>query len=471
MRPFPRRLTHALSCLAPALLIACAAPATSTRDSVARVSGRSGESQAERYYRRGVDCMDEFDRPDCALDNLEQVVSLNPNDRALTGDAIFRLIKLYKRAGEQERLTQLIRKYWELGKKRNDASALSYGVQSFPRDLTTLAVFDIERLKKSRMLSILGEGLLEYRLTCDEERRDAMEYEAWLAVSVDEPDLQGLEDAALREAFEAAKEARRVRRRQNERGRDGGDEDSEQAVPITSAICDVFAALGIDSFAALDRVTFAGRHDDSARSLVSVELRDIEALLQAGVASGALTQHSDRRWSLDGVLIGDEPVTLVQVDSDEVVVTRPALAAEVEQARATGKPTWSKELKKLAMTVPSDSCFFFVADEEVLRWGMDNAGPLAALLPKPQGLVAAAATYEHAGFFVRLHTPERFKASALVWLAQKILEGKQEDGADDSDQPAWIEDMDVALAPKGGDVIFGVTMSPAQARPMFEPSW
>ena len=66
--------------------------------------------------------MDEFDRPDCALENLEQVVSLNPNDRALTGDSIFRLIKLYKRAGEQERLTQLIRKYWELGKKRNDAS-------------------------------------------------------------------------------------------------------------------------------------------------------------------------------------------------------------------------------------------------------------------------------------------------------------------------------------------------------------
>ena len=70
--------------------------------------------------------MDEFDRPDCALENLEQVVSLTPNDRALTGDAIFRLIKLYKRAGEQERLTQLIRKYWELGKKRNDASVFFF---------------------------------------------------------------------------------------------------------------------------------------------------------------------------------------------------------------------------------------------------------------------------------------------------------------------------------------------------------
>ena len=87
-------------------------------------------------------------------------------------------------------------------------------------------------------------------------------------------------------------------------------------------------------------------------------------------------------------------------------------------------------------------------------------------------MVAAAATYEHTGFFVRLHTPDRFKASALVWLARKIVGGSdEEDEAEDSDRPTWMEDMDIAVSPKGGDVIFGVTMSPAQARTMLEPSW
>jgi len=415
--------------------------------------------------------MDEFDRPDCALENLEQVVTLNPSERALTGDAIFRLIKLYKRSGEQDRLTQLIRKYWELGKKRNDASVLSYGVRSFPSDLTTLAVFDIDRLRRSRMVSILGEEVLEYRLTCDEERRDALEYEAWVQATAGDPAVQGLSEEALMEAFESAREKRREERRGERGSRERGEDAPDRAAPITSALCDVMAALGLTSFVELERVTFAGRHNDGARTLVSLESRDMDALLAAAASRGVVTQNSERRWTLNDVRVDEDAIALVQVDSDELVVARSAIATEIEQARESGRETWSKDLRKLSMTVPSDSCFFFIADEEVLRWGMDNAGALAALLPKPQGLVAAAATYEHTGLFVRLHTPERFKASALVWLARKILEGGGQEDAEDSDRPVWLEQMDVALAPNGGDVIFGVTMSPAQARPMFEPQW
>lgn len=415
--------------------------------------------------------MDEFDRQDCAIENLEHVVALNPNDRALTGDAIFRLIKLYKRAGQKERLTQLIRRYWELGKKSNNASVLSYGVRSFPPDLTTLAVFDIARLQRSRMVSILGEGMLEYRLTCDDERKEVLEFEAWIQASAENPALQDLNSEALAAAFEVAREEQRELQQLERQRRDRGGEPLDRAVPITSVICDVLSDLGLSSFSELERVTFAGRHDDATRTLVSIESPGVATLLASAVSNGVLTQNSSRRWTLTNVQVGEDPVMLVQVDSDEIIVTRPAMATEVEQARELERATWSPELKKLAMMVPSDSCFFFIANEEVLRWALEHAGPLTALLPKPQGLVAAAATYEHTGFFVRLHTAERFKASALVWLAQKILEGEEAKDAEDSDRPAWIEDMDVALAPNGGDVIFGVTMSPAQARPMFEPSW
>ena len=97
---------------------------------------------------------------------------------------------------------------------------------------------------------------------------------------------------------------------------------------------------------------------------------------------------------------------------------------------------------------------------------------MAKLLPEPQGLVVAGAVYEHAGLFVRLHTGDKLRASALVWLAQKIL-ASEPDG-DDGQRgggPPFMGEMDVAIAPNGSDVIFGVTMSPAQAAPMFAPQW
>ncbi|MGB1701040.1 MAG: hypothetical protein ACPHRO_13870, partial [Nannocystaceae bacterium] len=386
--------------------------------------------------------MDEFDRPDCAVENFEQVVALNPAERALTGDSLFRLIKLYKRAGEQERLTQLIRKYWELGKKRNDASTLSYGVQSFPSDLTTLAVFDVARLQQSRMISILGEGSLDYRLTCDDERRYNLEFSAWREANVGDPSLEGLSDEALADAFESAKKARREAR-EARRGRGQAQTSEDNASPVSSSMCDVLAALGMTSVSQLERLTFAGRHDDGARTLISMEAEKIDALLSSAEAEGTISRESTRRWALKDVKVDDDPLMLVRVDSDELIVARNDLATEIEQARESGRPTWSPSLKKLARTVPSDSCFFFIADEEVLRWGMERAGPIAGLLPKPQGLVAAAATYEHTGFFVRLHTPDRFKASALVWLARKIVGGSdEEDEAEDSDRPTWMEDMD-----------------------------
>ena len=452
--------------------LACATPTeSSNRGDVARIGGGKGTSQAERYYKRGVACMDEFERRDCAVENLEQVVTLNPRDRTVLGDAIFRLIKLYRRTSDKDGVTRLMRQYWELGTRKKDASLRSYGTQFFPSDLTILAVFDVERLRQSEMMRWLDEDVLDYRFTCDENRRRDIEYTAWLKANEDDPEISALDEAARTTRFEEAL-AKRDGERSPDAGEDANESDEPKPRPLTDVACDTLAALGLNSLEQLDRVSFASRHDDPLRAAASIEVSDLDAKIATGVERGQLVLVNDMRWAL----VGDDPENpdafVVRVDADELVVARAQVADEIEQARRAQRRTRKSPVIELANEVPTDSCFYAVATGEVLRWGKAQGGGMAKLLPDPQGLVVAGAVYEHSGLFVRLHTGDKLRASALVWLAQKVL-ASEPDGDDEQrgGGPPFMGEMDVAIAPHGSDVIFGVTMSPAQAAPMFAPQW
>src|SRR5690606_39657229 len=66
------------------------------RSSVAR----EGESEAERLYRHGRDCMDTLERDDCAIDYFEQLVELGPDRPHLVCDSTLQLGALYSRHGK-----------------------------------------------------------------------------------------------------------------------------------------------------------------------------------------------------------------------------------------------------------------------------------------------------------------------------------------------------------------------------------
>ena len=230
-------------------------------------------------------------------------------------------------------------------------------------------------------------------------------------------------------------------------------------------LCDVLARLGVTTLEDFERVTFASRHDDPLRSLVSLERGDVQALVDDGLARGVLTPAGPLSYAVTDAGEDELQVVLVQVDSDELVMARRALAGEVAAARDALKRVRRSELLDLVTEVPSDSVFYAVITREVLSWARSRAGPLKMLVPEPQGLVVASAVYEHAGLFVRLRTGDRLRASTLVWLAEKILGAEEEEEDVDGSGPG---DMDIAALP-GEGILFGITMSPPQARPMFLP--
>ena len=98
-------------------------------------------------------------------------------------------------------------------------------------------------------------------------------------------------------------------------------------------LCDVLARLGVTTLEDFDRVTFASRHDDPLRSLVSLERGDIQALLDDGLARGVLAPAGALSYKVTDAGTDELQVVLVQVDSDELVMARVALAGEVAAAR------------------------------------------------------------------------------------------------------------------------------------------
>ncbi|HVH97720.1 MAG TPA: hypothetical protein VM869_03380, partial [Enhygromyxa sp.] len=135
---------------------------------------REGESEAERLYRHGRDCMDTLERDDCAIDYFEQLVELAPDRRDLVGDATFRLVELYRRHDRAEQATLLLRKFWEIGMDRGSAGVVPYGARFAPETITTMVMVDVDRLKASRLHQDLPADAKDMMFTCDEARREQL---------------------------------------------------------------------------------------------------------------------------------------------------------------------------------------------------------------------------------------------------------------------------------------------------------
>lgn len=62
--------------------------------------------------------MEEIERPECAIEHFEALLEERTEDRELITDAPLRLIKLYEKAGDDEAVKSVMRRFW-----RRDAAA------------------------------------------------------------------------------------------------------------------------------------------------------------------------------------------------------------------------------------------------------------------------------------------------------------------------------------------------------------
>jgi DNA-binding SARP family transcriptional activator len=59
--------------------------------------------------------MEEIERAECAIEHFEALLEERTEDRELITDALLRLIKLYEKAGDDEAVKGVMRRFWEAG--------------------------------------------------------------------------------------------------------------------------------------------------------------------------------------------------------------------------------------------------------------------------------------------------------------------------------------------------------------------
>lgn len=442
----------------------CALGADSGEDvKVSQVPGRRGESTAERLHRHGVNCMDQLERSECAIDYFEQLVALDAPERELMGDAIFRLVKLYKRAERDEDVKRLMRRYWELGMARGSSTTVPYSARYLPADMTVMVSVNMQRLDESKLWQTIDPEIHDLIFTCDE---------------------------ALREELRAKRKARREAAKKRgdapsfdptrSPGRDGDkpgddetdDDDADEDAsdedprpdPVFENLCKIADALGQPDARAWDRFTSAVDHWNPTNSMLILEIDELGSLLDRGVAEGRLVAAGDRHWKVPALPYQGAPVELIKLDSDEIVVSPAKLAPALLEAFDARDERMHQDLVELVEATPDDVVFFTAMTRPALVWGIKQAGNFAAsMMPQPRGMVVSAAAYEYAGVFVRMHTPDQLKSAFLIRLVRIFMKNAADSAAEDgpSLEAELLSDMDLSQA-SDGSIIFSSVLSSQQ---------
>lgn len=408
------------------------------------------ETAVQRHHRKGVHCMEVIERNDCAIEQFELVLEEDTRERELVTDAMVRLIWLYRKAGDSDGLTSVLRRYWDVGTARQSRGHLPYGMRFFSAELDVMFVGDIERARKAPFLQRTSPQAADFIFTCsDQERTDILMTERW----------RRAEQVALRrgvstqqayyEAWDERREKRaRVERARAQRKRKTDDEESK--APIFSEMpCEIAERLGQDSLIGWKRIAGAASHQDYRRSMMIAEIPDVRPQMAAAVRSGAFEVVDDDHWTLTDIEFAGQPVHVVRVDLDQLLIAREDMLAPVLEAVRKRKRRMNKELERLAQQVPRDSAMVFAMTRAaVIGSGFGNmregaATFLQALLPKPKGLQVSVAIADVAGIFTRVPTNNPVKGRMLVNLATTMLEGQAED---DPDAARMLENLDIAEA-------------------------
>lgn len=440
------------------LLASSCVPEDAERVSVAPTTARKGETQAEALYRHGVNCMDVIEREECARDNFEKLVKLDPPRRDLVGDAIFRLVDLYQRSGETDAVKALLRKFWEAGMRKQSSAVLPYSTRYMSEHVTALVHVDVTQLDKSNLFATLPDDAKHYMFTCDDELRDRLR----------EAREQRREEAR---AGQPTPEKTASDKRREARWEEGREKAEKNPDPIyDEGLCHLARAFQQTDLREWRKFANGQNHLDPRLSMSVMQVPDLDRLVQDAIDRGSIVQTGEQLWTLSGVEYEGEDIQIAKLDFEELLLAPKRLMPKVLEAREAGGDRLQPALRKLSEQVPKDVVFFTVVTQDALVHGIEQSGnPLAGLLPTPEGLLISAVAYDYAGVFVRMPTSDALKATFLVALARKLIEGQsaeaQQEG--DDDKVDFMNTMDISQTADGKALVVSVVLSRPQVEKMF----
>ena len=456
MLPAVSSLTRSLGAVALAML--CAAPVA------AAPAPRQGESSAEQLHRRGVHCMEEIERAECAIEHFEALLEERTEDRELITDALLRLIKLYEKAGDDEAVKGVMRRFWEAGRGKLRRGHLPYTTRFLPTDFDMLAVANMSRMMQAPLTKRLAPELREYVLTCDDARRRELD-DVRLYKRAEEQaraKKQSLQQALdeLSAAERKSAEARRKRTAERDTQR------KRQPKPVfADAMCKSALALGDATVEGWTRVALAFHHGDWTRSAAVAEIEGLAERIAAGVAAGRLIPAGANTWTLTDLKYEGGAVQIASFEQNELVIAPQRVMPQIAASHGKGKRSLNKEVDRLVLGVPVDAGFFAVATERAVRelgfGGMTKGRRklLEMLLPHPEGVQIAGVVHEYFGMFLRMPTDTPVKAGMLVDIVRRMIENQSESDAETAET---LRLLDVAQATDKRALLMGYVLTPGQ---------
>ncbi len=424
------------------------------------------ETAAERLHRRGVFCMDEIERPSCAIEKFEALLAERTTQRELVTDGMLRLVKLYQSGGEADRVKSMLRQFWRAGVKRRQTGHVPYSTRHLPDEMDMLVMIDVADILDAPISNQMGPDAKRWITTCDPGERQLLgERRRW----------KRAEKKALQQGKETIEviyaEMDRTRAMRQRTQPDDSDQDEDFDDPVFGdALCPLAEALGETGIRGWNRMLGAMSHQDFRISAGIVEIRDLAPRLQAAEAAGRLLPRGERRWALPGLDYYGHEVHVANLDLDELVVARDDVITKIRRSRKQQRKTMARSLDKLVGEIPRDVEFFFVMTEQaVLELGMGGMtagqrGVFAALLPRPKGFQMSAIAHDYFGVFMRMPSDNAVKGALLISLAQRLL---TEDEEMDEDQRELMRNIDLSQSSDKRALLMSYVLSPAQVRRIF----
>lgn len=424
----------------------------------------TSESSAQRLHRKGVHCMEEIERPECAIEHFEVLLDERTEERELITDGLLRLIKLHEKAGDDDAVHAVMRRFWEAGRGKLRRGHLPYTTRFLPRDFDVVGAAYMQRMLAAPLAKRIPPELSEYVITCDEDRRkelaDLLLYrKAQTRAKLKNQSLQAaLTEISAEERKRAAKRTKRAESRDQQRPR--------PPKPVfADGICATATAFGEPSPATWKRIAIGFHHGDWRRSAAVVELIGLAARIDAGVAAGRLSPAGANTWTLVGRRYEGQAVQLASFELDELVIAPEALMREIAASHRSGKRSLAKEVDRLVAGVPVDTGFFAVATERAVRdlgfSGMSKGRRklLELLLPHPEGVQIAGVVHEYFGLFMRMPTDTPVKAGMLVDIVRRMITSQADA---DEDTAENLRLLDVAQASDKRALLLGYVLSLGQ---------
>lgn len=426
--------------------------------------GRGAETEAQRLHRRGVQCMDDIERPDCAIENFEALMEVPTADRELMTDGMLRLIRLYRGGGDAEAVKPILRRFWDAGMKRDSRGHVPFSTRFVPKDFDILLNVDVERVLAAPLTKRLGDDARDTLFTCDEIRRTSLEETRRVKRATRRAKDSGRDFETVL-AEDLAREKKREDEQAAARARGDAGPKGQPAPIMFESSCAVALALGDNDLSHWQRMTTVFSHHDFGRSIMLSQIPGLDAKLTAAVDGARLIEVEPGHWRVPNLQYEGGDVDLAQLDLDELLIAPTAIIDEMIAARRSRKRSMDRALEQLINKVPRDTGFFVVLTQSaLLDLGFAGVKPgargfFAALLPKPKGMQIAGVLGEDFGLFTRMPTDSAVKGRALVLIARAMIERR---AGDDGNSEELLKSLDVAEASDRRALLASYVLSAAQ---------